>query len=191
MAEEERKRKLITEIAINWEASREESERKHKALALLIEAKEEEKIMKQELAQKRWGKKELEMKGGLEGVVEGGGEKEENTWKQRWFQDYKTKQVYTSSKILSKTKQKMKQLEKNKVRELEEAEVAEEERKDAETEPQGIIGSIQEYASLVGKSVKQLAEAKYDLPEVSDSESEDSGGEEDGNLWGTILGGGD
>ena len=49
---------MITEIAINWEASREESERKHKALALLIEAKEEEKIMKQELAQKRWGKKE-------------------------------------------------------------------------------------------------------------------------------------
>lgn len=144
--------------------------------------------MKLELAQKRWGKKEGD--GKKEG--EGEGEKEENTWKQRWFQDYKTKQVYTSSKILSKTKQKMKLLEKERKRE-EEADAEEEEKKEAAeaAEPQGVIGSIQEYASLVGKSVKQLAEAKYDLPEVSDSESEDSGGDEDGNLWGTILGGGD
>ena len=50
---------------------------------------------------------------------------------------------------------------------------------------------LKEYASLVGKSVKQLADAKYEPPELTDSEDESSGGEEDGNLWGAILGGGD
>ena len=119
--------------------------------------------------------------------------KEENTWKERYIQDFKTREVYTSSKILSKTKQKLKQLEAEKAREKEEQEAEEKETVEEVTseEPQGIIGSIQEYASLVGKSVKQLAEAKYEPPEESESEDEeDSAGEEDGNLWGAILGGG-
>ena len=56
-----------------------------------------------------------------------------------------------------------------------------------------MIGSIQEYASLQGKSVKQLKEAMYEPPEQSSSSDEDDGdgdGEDEGNLWGAILGGG-
>ena len=55
-----------------------------------------------------------------------------------------------------------------------------------------MIGSIQEYASLQGKSVKQLKEAMYEPPDQSSSEDDDDaeGEEDEGNLWGAILGGG-
>merc|ERR1712179_556798 len=55
----------------------------------------------------------------------------------------------------------------------------------------GMIGSLEEYASLVGKKVSQLAESKYEPPEVesSDDESEGEQAEEEGDLWGAIMGG--
>ena len=54
----------------------------------------------------------------------------------------------------------------------------------------GMIGSIEEYASLVGKSVSRLAETKYEAPEVEASEEEDEDSDNDGDdLWGAIMGG--
>jgi len=53
----------------------------------------------------------------------------------------------------------------------------------------GMIGSLEEYANIVGKTVSQLADAKYEPPEVSESESEDEQpAEDEGDLWGAIMG---
>merc|ERR1712200_167255 len=52
----EEKRKIIAEIARNWDNRVEESKRKHKSLAMIIEAKEEEKQRKQELNMKKWSR---------------------------------------------------------------------------------------------------------------------------------------
>merc|ERR1712059_220999 len=37
----------------------------------------------------------------------------------------------------------------------------------------GMIGSLEQYATLVGKSVGQLAESKYEPPDVSESDSDE------------------
>ena len=190
---EELRRKLITEIAANWEASQEESKRKHKALALLIEAKEEEKQRKAELLQRKANKPEPVPPPASLAEHPLVAAAEERTWKQRWLADQRIQQVYTSSKLLSKTKKKLKEAGRR-AEEAAEAELveAEEEKNPPPVVGGGVIGSIQEYAELVGKSVKQLAEAVFEPPEPSSS-SEGSGGEEeeDGSLWGTILGGTD
>lgn len=199
--EEKRKRKeeewraekmrKILEIAENWDARVIESARKHKSLALLIEAKEEEKQRKAELVQRKWMKADPAAPEPVPSVPkeEKYDPMEEHTWKERWLQDNKIKQVYSSSKILSKVKKKIKDQEREEKvvkAKVEEAE-AEEGREKAE-EPQGVIGSIQEYASLIGKSVKEMKDAQYEVPEESESEAEDEDEGED--LWGAILGGG-
>ena len=199
--EEKRKRKeeewraekmrKILEIAENWDARVIESARKHKSLALLIEAKEEEKQRKAELVQRKWMKADPAAPEPVPAVPkeEKYDPMEEHTWKERWLQDNKIKQVYSSSKILSKVKKKIKDQEREEKvvkAKVEEAE-AEEGREKAE-EPQGVIGSIQEYASLIGKSVKEMKDAQYEVPEESESEAEDEDEGED--LWGAILGGG-
>merc|ERR1740128_1519619 len=196
--EAERKRREIAKLAEIWTNNQEESKRKHKSLALIVEAKEEEKMRKNELNERKWGatmEKARKSRWDIMPPEEKVEEKveEENTWKQRWLLDEKIQQVYLSSKLLSKTKQKMKALDedlrKRVEEEIEEEEMRKEEEKVKEEETQGVIGSIQEYASLVGKSVKQLADAKYEPPEESESEEESDADDEDGNLWGAIMGG--
>ena len=178
---------------------------------MIIEAKEQEKVIKQELQQKKWKKADPNAK--YEAALYNPSmpttdDTEDSTWKERWLKDTRTRQVYTSSKLLSKTKHKMKMISKAAAAESqqqlqgEEAQVSEQlgdgeeggggGGKKNKREQQGIIGSIEEYASLVGKSVHQLADAKYEVPEASESEGEkESGesGEEGDSLWGAILGG--
>ena len=191
----EKMRKLL-EIAQSWDARVEESARKHKSLALLIEAKEEEKLRKAEMNQRKW------MKATDPGLVAAAtiepvppvqaGEDKYDPLAEHMLNDNKIKQVYSSSKILSKVKKKIINQEKEKEARLIEAaaEAAEEQEKAAEeaTPKDGVIGSIQEYASLVGKTVKQMKEAQYEVPEESESEGEEEE-EEGGDLWGAILGG--
>ena len=122
--EEKRKRKeeewraekmrKILEIAENWDARVIESARKHKSLALLIEAKEEEKQRKAELVQRKWMKADPAAPEPVPSVPkeEKYDPMEEHTWKERWLQDNKIKQVYSSSKILSKVKKKIKDQER-------------------------------------------------------------------------------
>jgi len=113
--------------------------------------------------------------------------------------------VYTSSKLLSKTKHKMKLIKAVEAAESQQqlaaggaeqqlGEGGEEDgegRKGDKLLKDSVIGSIEEYASLVGKSVHQLADAKYEVPDLSESEGEESAhsGEEGDSLWGAILGG--
>ncbi len=190
----EEHRRLIAEIARNWDSRVEESKRKHKSLAILIEAKEEEKQRKAELNMKRWAR-----------VIDPSGAPsytmneimQDPVMKEKYLEDTQALHVFKSSKILSKTKAKLKQIdqqERAKQIEEEAARMAEQEEK-AKVEKEDkneIIGSIHEYEKLMGKSVKELAEAKYEPPEESSSDEEgsDGGGEEDGNLWGAIMGSG-
>ena len=152
--EEKRKRKeeewraekmrKILEIAENWDARVIESARKHKSLALLIEAKEEEKQRKAELVQRKWMKADPAAPEPVPSVPkeEKYDPMEEHTWKERWLQDNKIKQVYSSSKILSKVKKKIKDQEreekvvKAKVEEAE-AEEGREKAEEPEQEPLG------------------------------------------------------
>lgn len=197
------KMRKILEIAENWDARVIESARKHKSLALLIEAKEEEKQRKAELTQRKWMKADPAAAAAVAAAAAAAAAlepvpaedkydpMEEHTWKERWLNDNRIKQVYSSSKILSKVKKKIKDQEQkerdDKARVEEETAAAEAEVQ--EEEPQGVIGSIQEYASLIGKSVKEMKDAQYEVPEESESEGEEE--EEDGeDLWGAILGGG-
>jgi len=55
----------------------------------------------------------------------------------------------------------------------------------------GMIGSLEEYASLVGTTVGKLQDSRYVPPEVSDSEEDESDEEGvpgEGDLWGAIMG---
>jgi hypothetical protein len=180
---------------------------------MIIEAKEQEKVIKQELQQKKWKKADPNAKAEAalyNPSMPTADDTEDSTWKERWLRDTRTRQVYTSSKLLSKTKHKMKLIKAVEAAESQQQMAAgaaggggdphqategDEEggggARRGGREQQGIIGSIEEYASLVGKSVHQLADAKYEVPEVSESEGEESGhsGEEGDSLWGAILGG--
>merc|ERR1719470_779714 len=126
-------------------------------------------------------------------------ELEQLTWQDRYMKNKRVKDVVSSSKMFSKIKNKQK-LEKTE-KELEVApgiseETAVVKEPAAKEAPKpvaalpGMIGSLEEYASLVGKSVGQLAEAKYEPPEVESSDdSEGEQAEEEGDLWGAIMGG--
>jgi len=128
-------------------------------------------------------------------------ELEQLTWQDRYMKNKRVKDVVSSSKMFSKVKNKLK-LEKNEKEQeiapgvvIEEAsdERLKEVAKSSPANPElpGMIGSLEEYASLVGKKVSQLAESKYEPPEVesSDDESEGDHAEEEGDLWGAIMGG--
>jgi len=188
----EEKRKIIAEIARNWDNRVEESKRKHKSLAMIIEAKEEEKQRKQELNMKKWSRAyepSAPTSSSISVDQDNSDNNQVDSWRERWLENQKASEVYKSSKLLSKTKAKIKQIEQEKARQLEEEaeRLAEEEQEQPKKEESNeIIGSIHEYANLMGKSVKQLAAAKYEPPEVSSSEESDQ--EDDGNLWGAILG---
>ena len=186
---EDEKRRMIAELAAEWDSRVEESKRKHKSLAILIEAKEEEKQRKQELNMRKWSRADTGAPISMNEITQ-----EDPSFKERFMEDTQTLQVYKSSKILSKTKANIKKIDKERAKQMEaEAErlaALKEQEKVEKEEKQDVIGSIHEYANLMGKSVKELAAAKYEPPEESSSEEESDGGEEDGNLWGAILGGG-
>jgi len=138
------------------------------------------------------------------------------TWEDRWKKDQKLKEVFTSSKLLGKAKLKMKMSmsgseekksdSKSEVKEDATSIITESVTKDAdnatkETEKledddpcgkdlPGMIGSVDEYATILGKTAKELTvtEEKFQPPEVSDSEGEDSPVEDEGDLWGAIMG---
>merc|ERR1719309_1088812 len=57
------------------------------------------------------------------------------------------------------------------------------------TELPGLIGSVDEYATILGKTTDQVHEEKFQPPEVSESEGEESAAEDEGDLWGAIMGG--
>merc|ERR1712218_404530 len=62
--------------------------------------------------------------------------------------------------------------------------------KDPAADKESVIGSIEEYASLVGTSVSKLADTKYEAPEVEASEEEEEDSDNEGDdLWGAIMGG--
>lgn len=225
-------------MAANWEGRLEESRRKHAALAMIIEAKEEEKMRKAELTQKKWKRAGLDATETIGSAMRAklAAEEAANRIAAELMKpkpatpkvekeavantntttlvggrrvvdvdnlDSRTKELYTHSKLLSKTKQKLK--EQKKTAETEELEAAAgkkqqqaeqdklqlaAEKEAAELEQTGIIGSIEEYASLVGKTVHQLAEARYDPPEVSESSEEAASEDEEAgdDLWGAIMG---
>lgn len=128
-------------------------------------------------------------------------ELEQLTWQDRYMKNKRVKDVVSSSKMFSKVKNKLKLEKTEKEQEVApgtfEESVSEEKIKEAakpaaaNPELPGMIGSLEEYASLVGKKVSQLAESKYEPPEVesSDDESEGEHAEEEGDLWGAIMGG--
>jgi len=143
-------------------------------------------------------------------------EVENLTWADRWMKNKKVKHVVQSSKMMSKVKIKMKADQKEKKsaeaemepekpgtsNEAKSSMVQSEASNDGKTSvpskrpvptnndlPKGMIGSLEEYAQIVGKSVSQLADAKYEPPEVSDSDSEDEQpAEGEADLWGSIMG---
>jgi len=123
-------------------------------------------------------------------------ELEQLTWQDRYMKNKRVKDVVSSSKMFSKVKNKLK-LEKNEkeqdivpgsdMEDASEVKIKETAKPVAtNSELPGMIGSLEEYASLVGKKVSQLAESKYEPPEV---ESSDDDSEEEGDLWGAIMGG--
>ena len=132
--------------------------------------------------------------------VDAAQELEQMTWQDRYMKNRKVKDVVEKSQLLSKVKNKLKEDKKEKVTEVapganepamasSSSNAEEDTAKEAEKEG-SMIGSIEEYASLVGKSVSRLAETKYEAPELepSDEEDEDSDGDGD-DLWGAIMGG--
>jgi len=183
------KEKIQTEI--------EEEESKRRAESILEEERRKrsaEKILKK-------SKKRGDPNNPSKEEMDAAQELEQLTWQDRYMKNKRVKDVVSSSKMFSKVKNKLK-LEKND-REQESSN----NKQDDETVDEklsnidasktlsttsklpGMIGSLEEYANLVGKSVGQLADSKYEPPEVESSD--DSGGEqedEEGDLWGAIMG---
>merc|ERR1719228_531995 len=113
--------------------------------------------------------------------VEAAQELENITWQDRYIRDKKVAAVVSSSKMISKVREKQK-AEKIQNKPSPVSVLVEEPTRPIK-KPQapkvqalpGMIGSLEEYAHLVGTTVGKLAESRYEPPEVSDSgdESED------------------
>merc|ERR1719151_408954 len=158
-------------------------------------AQEEERVRRKE-AEKvlRKSKRRGDPNNPTKEEVEAAQELEALTWQDRYVMNKKVAAVVSSSKMISKVrgKQKMeKQL--NKTQQSKESQPSgsqgEVAKSKAEALP-GMIGSLEEYASLVGTTVGKLQESRYVPPEVSDSEDEESdeGVPGEGDLWGAIMG---
>merc|ERR1711936_279717 len=110
-------------------------------------------------------------------------ELEQLTWQDRYMKNKKVKDVVEKSQLLSKVKNKLKEDKKEKEQEVpgltDPPAVADEKEGKQEEEENSMIGSIEEYANLVGKSVSKLAETKYEAPEVEEEEGEESDNEGD------------
>ena len=117
----------------------------------------------------------------------------------------KVKDVVEKSQLMSKVKNKLKEEKKNE-KEGENApgtsdstpvtsenpdKPKEDLGKSKEKDEGGMIGSIEEYATLVGKSVSKLAETKYEAPvvEAEDEDEDEESDNEGDDLWGAIMGG--
>lgn len=157
-------------------------------------------------------------------------ELEKMTWEDRWNSDQKMKEVFTSSKLVSKAKMKMKvsmgtsgadeskkgvtKADTDKPKQVDSAATASTQAvkdalpvtdtaKDNEDKPPtansaekptvtdlpGLISSVDEYATILGKTPTQLLDDKNQPPELSESEGEESPAEDEGDLWGAIMGG--
>jgi len=127
--------------------------------------------------------------------VEAAQELEALTWQDRYVMNKKVAAVVSSSKMISKVREKQKmEKQANKTQSTESQPsgsqgVREVPKSKVEALP-GMIGSLEEYASLVGTTVGKLQDSRYVPPEVSESEDEDSdeGVPGEGDLWGAIMG---
>ena len=115
------------------------------------------------------------------------------TWQDRWYQNKKVQNVVSQSRMMGKVKANIKIKLKDPNEQDEEsskATAATEEGGASSKEPQKptveelpeMIGSMEEYATLVGKSVDEIEKEE----EAESSEEEEDG--EDDPLWGAILG---
>jgi hypothetical protein len=105
-------------------------------------------------------------------------EMESLTWADRWYQNKKVQNVVKNSKIMSKVRSQIK------IRDLKAKPAAEVSAAEHFEELPKIIGSMEEYAQIVGKTTKEIDEALVKRREESDEESED----ENDDVWATILG---
>ena len=127
--------------------------------------------------------------------VDAAQELEQMTWQDRYMKNRKVKDVVEKSQLLSKVKNKMKEDKKEKDQEVaapglaDPPAVPDKKEEKSEEEKSSMIGSIEEYASLVGKSVSRLAETKYEVPEVEEEEEDEESDNEGDDLWGAIMGG--
>jgi len=121
--------------------------------------------------------------------VEAQQELENVTWQDRYLRDKKVAAVVTSSKMISKVREKQKAEKKQAAAAgpSTQARVPGDRSQVPKVQAlPGMIGSITEYATLVGTTVGKLAESRYVPPELSDSEEEQE--EEGDDLWGAIMG---
>ena len=108
----------------------------------------------------------------------------------RWYQNKQVQKVVKDSKIMGKVRTQIKLKDFKLKPNMEEgASDADSEKKKNPTNEElpKIIGSLDEYAKIVGDP-KGASEDKKESEEEEDSE--DDGGGEDGDLWGAIMGGG-
>merc|ERR1719270_1317266 len=135
--------------------------------------------------------------------VDAAQELEQMTWQDRYMKNKKVKDVVEKSQLLSKVKNKLKE-DNKKEKEQESAPgvsdppaastttttTSKDPAEETGSNKESMIGSIEEYASLVGTSVSKLADTKYEAPEVEPSEDEEESDNEGDDLWGAIMGGG-
>ena len=120
------------------------------------------------------------------------------TWQDRWYQNKKVQNVVSQSRMMGKVKANIKIKLKDPNEQDEESSKAaaastgeeggaasskEPAQKPTVEELPEMIGSMEEYATLVGKSVDEI---EKEAEEVESSEEEEDG--EDDPLWGAILG---
>jgi len=114
------------------------------------------------------------------------------TWYERWFQSKKVQKVMNSSKVYGKVRNKLR------VDKAKDATPDDSKEDCAEAVRTEIIGSIEEYERLFGKTKKNIS-PEAETPSVSspvkrspkttaDAHSEHEDNEEDEDLWGDILG---
>merc|ERR1719410_180194 len=131
--------------------------------------------------------------------VDAAQELEQMTWQDRYMKNKKVKDVVEKSQLMSKVKNKLKE-DSKKEKETESAPglsdppaaatSSNDPPDEAANNKGSMIGSIEEYASLVGTSVSKLADTKYEAPEVEASEEEEEDSDNEGDdLWGAIMGG--
>merc|ERR1719266_1901166 len=131
----------------------------------------------------RRGKKRGDPNNPSKEEVDAAQELEQMTWQDRYMKNKKVKDVVEKSQLMSKVKNKLKE-DSKKEKETEAAPGVSDpapsassgsaDAKDPAADKESVIGSIEEYASLVGTSVSKLADTKYEAPEVEASEEEEA-----------------
>merc|ERR1719232_2078785 len=126
--------------------------------------------------------------------VDAAQELEQMTWQDRYMKNKKVKDVVEKSQLLSKVKNKLKEDKKEKEQEsapgvsdppaasTTTTTTSQDPAEETGSNKESMIGSIEEYASLVGTSVSKLADTKYEAPEVEPSEDEEESDNEGDDL---------